>query len=221
MATIHWMRGCQSTNHTKCYGALWPCARCGKTVCYAEGTDNDIDLCDDCWVQTHEPAFWREVERRRAMDTAAKLQTVITALLEQHGMDVNESDLFLWLALPERTERLIIERIDEHYLSVALAHAETFGYFTLAPQLFFVTEASGWMPIYLDGAETVSDLTQFAEAWAERIAQEGWPTRGEKLPEPPWVVNEEALWASVFEPDDMDDLGGAPGEEESCDDVPF
>lgn len=42
--------GCQSTNHTKCYGELWRCAACGKTVCCAEGTDNHPELCDDCWV---------------------------------------------------------------------------------------------------------------------------------------------------------------------------
>ena len=57
------------------------------------------------------------------MDTVAKMQAVITHLLEQHGIPVSESDLFLWLALPGRTERLIIERIDERYLSVALARA--------------------------------------------------------------------------------------------------
>lgn len=45
------MAGCQSTNHTYCYGELWQCAACGKTVCYAEGTDNHPELCDDCWVQ--------------------------------------------------------------------------------------------------------------------------------------------------------------------------
>jgi hypothetical protein len=45
------MKGCQSTNHTNCYGELWQCAACGKTVCYAEGTDNHPELCDDCWVQ--------------------------------------------------------------------------------------------------------------------------------------------------------------------------
>src|SRR5947207_15545774 len=116
--------GCQSMNHTECYGELWQCAQCGKTICYAEGTDDDPDLCDDCWVQTHDPAWWRAVERRRTMDTAAKMQAVITHLLKQHGIDVSESDLFLWLALPECTERLIIERIDERYLSVALAQAE-------------------------------------------------------------------------------------------------
>lgn len=44
------MAGCQSTNHADCYGELWQCAACGKTVCYAEGTDDHPDLCDECWA---------------------------------------------------------------------------------------------------------------------------------------------------------------------------
>ncbi len=46
--------GCESTNHDHCYGELWQCIVCGKTVCHAEGTDNDPDLCDDCWVSQHQ-----------------------------------------------------------------------------------------------------------------------------------------------------------------------
>ncbi len=49
------MAGCQSTNHTHCYGELWQCAACGKTVCYAEGTDDHPELCDDCWVKHQAP----------------------------------------------------------------------------------------------------------------------------------------------------------------------
>ena len=154
------------------------------------------------------------------MDTAVKMQAVITHLLEQHSIDVSVSDLFLWLALPERPERLIIERIDERYLSVALARAKRLGYFTLVPQLFFATDVTGWMPIHLDGVESVDDLTGFAEAWAERLLDEGWLERSEKLPVPPWVGDEEALWASMYE-DEPDDPATRTGEEELCDDVPF
>lgn len=42
--------GCQSTNHTECYGILWQCTNCRKVVCCAEGSDNRPELCDDCWV---------------------------------------------------------------------------------------------------------------------------------------------------------------------------
>jgi len=48
---------CQSTNHPvpdACYGDLWQCAACGKWVCCQEGTTDDPDLCDTCWVQKHD-----------------------------------------------------------------------------------------------------------------------------------------------------------------------
>jgi hypothetical protein len=154
------------------------------------------------------------------MTIAVNMQTVLTQLLEHHGIAVTEPDAFLWLALPAHTERLIIERIDERYLSVALARAESFGYFTLAPQLFFSTDATGWTPIHLDGAEAVDDLTQFAEVWAQRLLDEGWLEQGERLPEPPWLVNQEALWASVFD-DEPDNPATGVGEEDLCNDVPF
>lgn len=51
------MAGCQSTNHTKCYGELWQCSACHKMVCYAEGTDNHPELCDDCWAQRYAPTI--------------------------------------------------------------------------------------------------------------------------------------------------------------------
>jgi len=49
--------GCQSTNHTQCYGDLWQCSGCKKWVCYAEGTDNHPELCDDCWAQRYHPTL--------------------------------------------------------------------------------------------------------------------------------------------------------------------
>lgn len=44
---------CQSTNHkrSQCYGTLWQCSECGKTVCCNEGTDDGTELCDDCWAK--------------------------------------------------------------------------------------------------------------------------------------------------------------------------
>lgn len=155
------------------------------------------------------------------MQMAPKMQTVITALLAQHSIDESESDLFLWLALPEQTEQLIIERIDERYLSVALARAESLGYFTLAPQLFFSTDAAGWTPIHLDAVEPVDDLTQFAEAWAERILAEGWLARSEHLLDSPWVINREALWTSMYDEDEPDDLATDAREEDRWADMPF
>ncbi|MBC8438479.1 MAG: hypothetical protein H8D87_02185 [Deltaproteobacteria bacterium] len=42
--------GCQSRNHTECKGELWDCERCGKRVCWEEGSTDLIEICDDCWV---------------------------------------------------------------------------------------------------------------------------------------------------------------------------
>jgi hypothetical protein len=47
------MPGCQSTHTGPCYGELWQCAGCGKTVCFAEGSDNHPELCDECWCQRY------------------------------------------------------------------------------------------------------------------------------------------------------------------------
>jgi hypothetical protein len=45
--------GCQSTHAGPCYGELWQCEGCGKTVCFAEGSDNHPELCDACWVKQY------------------------------------------------------------------------------------------------------------------------------------------------------------------------
>lgn len=46
-------RGCQSTHPGPCRGNLWQCAECKRQVCYADGSDNDLELCDDCWNDKH------------------------------------------------------------------------------------------------------------------------------------------------------------------------
>jgi hypothetical protein len=46
--------GCQSKNHSACSGQLWTCERCGKRVCFEEGSTDLPDLCDDCWFQVRE-----------------------------------------------------------------------------------------------------------------------------------------------------------------------
>ena len=53
--------GCESTTHTTCYGALWHCVGCGKTVCEAEDNANDLELCSDCWAQ--ESPRWEAFSR--------------------------------------------------------------------------------------------------------------------------------------------------------------
>ena len=53
------MEGCESTNHRDCYGELWQCGTCGKTVCCAEGSSHDPELCDDCWAEKYSPGTTR------------------------------------------------------------------------------------------------------------------------------------------------------------------
>lgn len=214
--------GCQSMNHTECYGELWRCASCGKTICFAEGTDDDPTLCDDCWLQKHDPLLWQEVERNRAMQKTPTLQRVITQLLKLYGRDVNVADVFLWLTLPAHPEQLIIERIDERYLSLVLAWPQQLGYFALEPQLFCCTDATGWTPIHVDSREPIADLTEFAEAWAERILDEGWLEQSVQLPDPVWVVDAEILWASMYEEEEGTPIFPTKAEEEEpCDDLLF
>lgn len=40
---------CQSAHSGCCYGVLWQCDNCQRIVCCAEGTDDMMELCDDCW----------------------------------------------------------------------------------------------------------------------------------------------------------------------------
>ena len=73
--------GCQSTNHERCYGELWQCSTCGKTVCHAEGTDQDPALCDDCWMAKHHPQqVVHEAEERLDDSTAEPAALPIQAL---------------------------------------------------------------------------------------------------------------------------------------------
>lgn len=58
------MPGCQSSNHAVCYGELWRCEGCGKSVCHAEGGDDNPELCDTCWVEQVEGSD--ETEGRQA-----------------------------------------------------------------------------------------------------------------------------------------------------------
>jgi len=37
-------------DHDKHYGELWTCEGCGKRFCWAEGSDDMIELCNKCWL---------------------------------------------------------------------------------------------------------------------------------------------------------------------------
>ena len=53
--------GCQSRNHTLCRGELWICERCGKRICWEEGSTDLPEICDDCWVDVRNLGqFWED-----------------------------------------------------------------------------------------------------------------------------------------------------------------
>lgn len=77
------LSGCQSTNHTQCYGELWQCALCQRTFCWAEGTDNHPELCDDCWAAQFAPEA--VVDMSRGTFTAESTLTLPCNCLEECG----------------------------------------------------------------------------------------------------------------------------------------
>ncbi len=45
--------GCESAYHEICYGELWQCSQCDKTVWAGEVSEIVPEPCDDCWVAKH------------------------------------------------------------------------------------------------------------------------------------------------------------------------
>lgn len=242
--------GCQSANHTECYGELWQCASCGKTVCYAEGTDNLPELCDDCWIKAQDasvPSHPDIVSSTHDVTTVVDedvhisraMQQVIEEIAAKHNVDLSYYLAFLWLEKPDCDKRLIIERIDEWNISVALACEDNgTGRFIPDPDMIFLTLTSGWVPIavycsqaewkaYLDSLPengrtwsekiTPSEYYAFIEHWAKRIGEEDWLAEGVPQAEPPWEVQENGRWSSVCRP--LCDNGADSEAEEN--DIPF
>lgn len=224
--------GCQSTNHSECYGELWQCASCGKTVCYAEGTDNLIELCDDCWAKAQpatESTPWTIVRGTRCETTiigeapppSIAMQQLIEKIATKHGVDLNYYLAFLWLEKPDCAKRLIVERIDEWHISVALAaEDETTGRFVADPDMIFLTGASGWIPVevYCSPAEwsayltasapnddvlqsriTTNEYAAFVDYWATQIQTAGWLAQGILLPEPAWEIERDEHGSGAFD----------------------
>lgn len=76
--------GCQSTNHTECWGELWTCAACQKVTCYQEGSDHDPDLCDDCWAAKHCPGA-SESSQAGAAQSSLYLDNFVSEVLQEFG----------------------------------------------------------------------------------------------------------------------------------------
>lgn len=77
--------GCQSTNHTECWGELWTCAACQKVICYQEGSDNDPDLCDDCWAAKHSNRNGSESSQPVAEQNDLYLELFVADVVHEFG----------------------------------------------------------------------------------------------------------------------------------------
>ena len=148
------------------------------------------------------------------MKTVPKLQQLITQLLQQHGVDLADPKAFLWLAIPEREERLVIERINDTQLSLAFTREEGDQDYLLAPEIVFFTDQNGWLPLRAFPGNGSRGITGLADDLAQIIEQEGWLDHGQKLPDPPWRSQHEVPWSSTTAQDD--DNPDLPGEEDVC-----
>jgi hypothetical protein len=148
------------------------------------------------------------------MKTVPKIQPLITQLLHQHAVDLDDPAAFLWLAIPQREERLVIERIDAAHLSIGFTREEDDQDYLLAPEIVFFTDENGWLPLRAFPGNGSCGITGLAEDLAQLIEQAGWLAHGQKLPDPPWLTHHEVPWTNAMAEDDNDlDL---PGEEGLC-----
>ena len=146
------------------------------------------------------------------MKTVPKLQQVITTLLHQHAIDVDHPEALLWLALPTRAERLVIERIDPWQLSVGFTREDGDNDYLVAPEIVLFTDEQGWLPLRAFPGNGVRGMPGLADDLAQIIEQAGWLSHGQKLPDPPRRVLQDVPWANTTKLDDPD----LPNEEDVC-----
>jgi hypothetical protein len=124
--------GCQSTNHTVCYGELWQCTVCGKTVCCNEGSDDHPELCDDCWAVLFAPAndvqFTQSGALQLVCDCPQQCDTVLK-LSHDGFLSVEDKDgLLVSFLLPDWLEfamrRAMLTHLSSQPASVGMGHLE-------------------------------------------------------------------------------------------------
>ena len=129
------------------------------------------------------------------MKSCPKMQAVIRAMTEKHGVDMTRPQSYLRLDMPN-FDRLIVETIDAHRLVVA-HYFEQNGDLVPDPSVtFFVTETGEWAPIGVEqalggrrsyvrmtddatgiasyDADGQADLAEFVEIWAQNIEAQSW-----------------------------------------------
>ncbi|MCB0094157.1 MAG: hypothetical protein KDE46_00500 [Caldilineaceae bacterium] len=240
--------GCQSTNHTECYGELWACANCGKIVCFAEGTDNHPELCDDCWVERYARENQDTLNRKEAdMKTAPRLKQLIEQIAAKHALDLYQTGAYLNLELSG--DRLVIENIGACRISISYL-LMLFGEWTPDPEMVVWTnyqptwlseeeEPNQWVPIELyqvqDGWKACADINvNGALVGLHRREWQAWLSEFVETVVVPNLVSQEWLEKGLetdepppnYTLEQMRERGYLPAEEiypddEELDDIPF
>jgi hypothetical protein len=190
------MAGCQSTNHDECSGELWQCSACGKTVCYAEGTDNHPELCDDCWVSRFYPAS--SLEQGGAMKGSEWMDQLVYDLIEHYEAEVLASGLiYLELSMEGYGVLAIEEKIKHRQMCVTYWLYDAQYHPVPEPQLLFYLDDGGhWIPceirqhlvghqvyatvneetaeLVVTDPENQASLAEYADVWAEMLRAHGW-----------------------------------------------
>ena len=129
------------------------------------------------------------------MKTCLQMQQVVEHLAQKHGVELSQVGVYFCLNLPG-TERLYVETISARRISVA-HYFEMNGDLVPDPDVvFFITDKGDWAPIgitqsfggwrsyvkmRMDGngieaydREGQADLADFADVWAQNLADQGW-----------------------------------------------
>lgn len=135
------------------------------------------------------------------MQACPQMAAVITAIVQKHSVALEQVGANLRLDMPG-FDRLCIERISPHCVSVA-HYFEMNGDLVAEPDIvFFVAPNGDWLPISisqsltgrrqyaeLNNAGTAvvryrpqaqKDLAEFAQLWAQNIQDQGWLEQGSR-----------------------------------------
>jgi hypothetical protein len=131
------------------------------------------------------------------MKSSKKMQQIVTQIAKKHDFDLTSTSTHLRLEM-KHMDPLVIEKLDQHLLSVAHYYMPK-GIYLADPEIIFCTGTSQWVPIAVtqlmggfrryarlsaDGDVSIvepklqQDLADFADQWAENIKAQAWLERG-------------------------------------------
>lgn len=212
--TTERMAGCQSLNHDQCYGELWQCAVCGKTVCCAEGTDDHRELCDDCWASR----FHTGSADGGDMKQAELVDQLVHDLIEHYEAEVLPSGLiYLELTMDGYGVLVVEEKIKRRQMCVCYWLYDAQGHPVPEPQiLFYLGEDAHWIPyeftrhtaghkafalfdkerseLLVTDEANQEALAHYTDLWAEVLRTQGWIGGADKIITQPqeWLEEENA-----------------------------